>query len=129
MAFLAYLLLLLLSASAAAATDSGGQRNHSVSDYEPLFDAWCAEHGKSYATPGERAARLAAFAGNAAFVAAHNARAGNGNGGSAPSYTLALNAFADLTHDEFRAARLGGLAVGPALVGTPSSSQGPGQLR
>ncbi|KAM0881382.1 hypothetical protein ACQ4PT_032955 [Festuca glaucescens] len=111
MAFLAHLpallLLLLLSATGA------WQRSLPVSEYEPLFDAWCAEHGKSYASPGERAARLAAFADNAAFVAAHNAGGGNGNGnagGSAPSYTLALNAFADLTHDEFRAARLGGLA-------------------
>ena len=57
-------------------------------------------------------------AGLAAFVAAHNARAGanaagGGGGGAAPpSYTLALNAFADLTHEEFRAARLGRIASG-----------------
>ncbi|KAK1698115.1 hypothetical protein QYE76_014812 [Lolium multiflorum] len=126
MAFLAHLpelllllLLPLLSASAAAA----GQRSLPLSAYEPLFNSWCAEHGKSYATPGERAARLAAFADNAAFVDAHN----NGNGNAAPSYTLALNAFADLTHAEFRAARLGGLVVGPRLVGgerPPASSDG-----
>jgi hypothetical protein len=90
--------LLLLSAWAAAATTTGGD----LSAYEAQFDAWCAEHGRAYATPEERAARLAVFADNAAFVAAHNARANS----SAPSYALALNAFADLTHDEFRAARL-----------------------
>jgi len=114
------LLLLLLSASASAAATGAGQRN--LSDYEPLFEAWCAEHGKAYASPGECAARFAAFANNAAFVAAHNA--GIGNGGSPPSYTLALNAFADLTHDEFRAARLGGLAVGPRLAGARTPSAG-----
>lgn len=122
MPFVSYLLLLplLLSASAAAAAASGGGGN--LSDYEALFEAWCAERGKAYATPGERAARLAAFADNAAFVAAHNARAG---AGQSPSYTLALNAYADLTHDEFRSARLGRLAVGPedaaagALGGVP----------
>ncbi|KAM3405184.1 hypothetical protein ACQJBY_007963 [Aegilops geniculata] len=114
------LLLLLLSASAAAA--GGGEKDLSASAYEAQFEAWCAEHGKAYATPGERAARLAAFADNAAFVAAHNAAAANGAG--SPSYTLALNAFADLTHDEFRAARLGRLAVGPAPLGEPRSSGG-----
>jgi hypothetical protein len=102
------LLLLAASAAPAAAAAGGG-----LSAHEALFDAWCAEHGRAYATPEERAARLAVFADNAAFVAAHNARA-NANGGSSPSYTLALNAFADLTHEEFRAAHLGRLAVGRA---------------
>ncbi|KAL6841506.1 hypothetical protein ACP4OV_028649 [Aristida adscensionis] len=105
------LLLLLLSALAAAAAAAAGLP---VSAYEAQFEAWCAEHGKAYATPEERAARLAAFADNAAFVAAHNAAAaGGGPSSNGPSYTLALNAFADLTHEEFRAARLGRLAVGP----------------
>jgi len=107
-------LLLLLAASAAAAAAAADAVDPSA--HEALFDAWCAEHGRAYATPEERAARLAVFADNAAFVAAHNARA-NANaagGGPAPSYTLALNAFADLTHDEFRAARLGRLAAGRA---------------
>lgn len=109
-------LLLAASAAAAAATVVAGGDPPA---YEALFDAWCAEHGKAYATPEERAARLAVFADNAAFVAAHNARAGanaaGGGGGAPPSYTLALNAFADLTHDEFRAARLGRIAPGAAL--------------
>ena len=109
-------LLLLLAASAAAGAAAAAADAADPSAHEALFDAWCAEHGRAYATPEERAARLAVFADNAAFVAAHNARA-NANaagGGPAPSYTLALNAFADLTHDEFRAARLGRLAAGRA---------------
>ncbi|VAH20913.1 unnamed protein product [Triticum turgidum subsp. durum] len=119
------LLLLLLSASAVVAAAGGGEKDVSASDYEARFEAWCAEHGKAYATPGERAARLAAFAENAAFVAAHNAgAAANSGAGGSQSYTLALNAFADLTHDEFRAARLGRLAVGPVPLGEPRSSGG-----
>ena len=114
-------LLLLLAASAAAGAAAAAADAADPSAHETLFDAWCAEHGRAYATPEERAARLAVFADNAAFVAAHNARASAsananaaGGGGSAPFYTLALNAFADLTHDEFRAARLGRLAAGRA---------------
>uniref|UniRef100_A0A0D9WIE7 Granulins domain-containing protein n=1 Tax=Leersia perrieri TaxID=77586 RepID=A0A0D9WIE7_9ORYZ len=60
-AFVSYLPLLLLAAAATAA------------DYEARFEAWCAEHGRSYATPGERAARLAAFADNAAFLVSFSA--------------------------------------------------------
>lgn len=74
------LMLMTLMLSAAAAGSGGG----GVAEYEAQFEAWCAEHGRSYATPGERAARLAAFADNAAFVAAHN--------GAPASYALALNA-------------------------------------
>ncbi|KAG8068093.1 hypothetical protein GUJ93_ZPchr0005g14658 [Zizania palustris] len=119
MVFVSYLTLLLLAAAVAADGASGGG---GLAEYEAQFEAWCAEHGKSYATPGERVARLAVFADNAAFAAAHNA---GGNGASA-SYTLALNAFADLTHDEFRAARLGRLAVaGPRYVAAGSLRSAP----
>ncbi|KAI4980189.1 hypothetical protein ZWY2020_020674 [Hordeum vulgare] len=85
------LLLLLLSASAVV-----GGESLSASDHEARFEAWCAEHGKTYATPGERSVRLAAFPENAAFVAAHNNTANSGPGG--PSYTLALNACAAFPH-------------------------------
>jgi hypothetical protein len=121
-----HLLLLLLAASAAAAATAGAGAGAGTSGdpraYEALFDAWCAEHGKAYATPEERAARLAVFADNAAFVAAHNARVNAaGGGGAPPSYTLALNAFADLTHEEFRAARLGRIAAGAAALRSPAA--------
>ncbi|KAE8782075.1 papain-like cysteine proteinase [Hordeum vulgare] len=94
------LLLLLLSASVVV-----GGESVSASDHEARFEAWCVEHGKAYATLRERAARHAAFVENVAFVPAHNDSANSGLGG--PSYTLVLKAFADLTHDEFRATRLG----------------------
>jgi hypothetical protein len=67
-----HLLLLTLAALAvAAATASAGGDPPAI---EAQFDAWCAEHGKAYATPEERAARLAVFADNAAFVAARLGR-------------------------------------------------------
>ncbi|XP_072952235.1 low-temperature-induced cysteine proteinase [Typha angustifolia] len=76
------------------------------SSYSDLFESWCREHGKRYASEEEKVARFRAFEDNAAFVAEHNAAVNS-------SYTLSLNAFADLTHHEFRATRLG-LAPGIA---------------
>ncbi|WOK99396.1 hypothetical protein Cni_G08108 [Canna indica] len=72
--------------------------------YSDLFESWIAAHGKRYASEEEKLARFRAFEDNFAFVNAHNA-AGNS------SYELSLNAFADLLHHEFKAARLG-LSVG-----------------
>ncbi|KAG1368841.1 putative glucose-induced degradation protein 8-B [Cocos nucifera] len=70
------------------------------SSYSDLFESWCKEHGKRYASEEEKLARFRAFEDNRAFIIEHNAAANS-------SYTLALNAFADLTHHEFRALRLG----------------------
>ncbi|KAJ0963153.1 hypothetical protein J5N97_028275 [Dioscorea zingiberensis] len=67
--------------------------------YSDLFESWCREFNKSYASE-EKLARFRIFEDNLAFVNRHNS-AGNS------SYDLGLNAFADLTHHEFRAARLG----------------------
>ncbi|XP_020092776.1 low-temperature-induced cysteine proteinase [Ananas comosus] len=100
------LLLLLLSSSSSSSSSSSAS-------YSELFESWCEEHGKSYASEEEKLARFRAFEDNAAFVAAHNAAADG-----ASSYALALNAFADLTPDEFRAARLG-LAPGLASAAAP----------
>ena len=52
-------LLLLLAASAAAGAAAAVADAADPSAHETLFDAWCAEHGRAYATPEERAARLA----------------------------------------------------------------------
>ena len=65
-----------------------------------LFDSWCAHHNKSYASEREKLARFRAFEDNLAFIEEHNSR---GNS----SYALGLNAFADLTHGEFRSTRFG----------------------
>lgn len=74
----------------------------SISD---LFDDWCRQHGRTYASDQEKQHRLRVFEDNYAYVLQHN---GAGNS----SYTLALNAFADLTHHEFKAAYLGLSASG-----------------
>ncbi|KAJ6684824.1 hypothetical protein OIU79_015017 [Salix purpurea] len=84
--FVATLLLSLLSLS-------------SSSDISQLFETWCKEHGKTYTSQEEKSYRLKAFEDNCDFVKKHN----EGNS----SYTLSLNAFADLTHQEFKSSRLG----------------------
>ncbi|KAJ6730993.1 CYSTEINE PROTEASE FAMILY C1-RELATED [Salix viminalis] len=71
----------------------------SSSDISQLFETWCKEHGKTYTSQEEKSYRLKAFEDNCDFVKKHN----EGNS----SYTLSLNAFADLTHQEFKSSRLG----------------------
>lgn len=69
-------------------------------DTSKLFQEWCKQHGKTYPSEQEKRYRFNVFEDNYAFVAQHN-QIGNS------SYTLSLNAFADLTHHEFKATRLG----------------------
>ncbi|XP_059459849.1 zingipain-2 [Corylus avellana] len=77
----------------------------SPSHTSQLFETWCKEHGKTYSSEAERLHRIRVFEDNYNFVKQHNDM---GNS----SYTLSLNAFADLTHHEFRASRLGFSAAG-----------------
>lgn len=65
-----------------------------------IFDAWCEQHGRSFPSEEEKLYRLRVFEDNLDFVTRHN------NMGNS-SYTLSLNAFADLTHHEFKSSRLG----------------------
>ncbi|KAK2971497.1 hypothetical protein RJ640_020903 [Escallonia rubra] len=65
-----------------------------------LFEKWCKQHGKTYASDQEKLHRLRVFEDNHAYVTHHNNLADS-------SYTLSLNAFADLTHNEFKASRFG----------------------
>ncbi|XP_057468656.1 low-temperature-induced cysteine proteinase [Actinidia eriantha] len=69
-----------------------------------LFDTWCKQHKKTYSSEQEKLYRLKVFEDNYAFVTHHNTFMVNS------SYTLSLNAFADLTHHEFKASRFGRLA-------------------
>ncbi|KAL8459076.1 hypothetical protein ACS0TY_035680 [Phlomoides rotata] len=69
----------------------------SISD---LFGQWCKEYGKTYTSEQEREQRLKVFEQNYEFVVQHNTRAN-------VSYTLSLNAFADLTNHEFKAKYMG----------------------
>ncbi|KAE8675245.1 LisH and RanBPM domains containing protein isoform 1 [Hibiscus syriacus] len=72
----------------------------SPSHLSQLFESWCDQHGKTYSSEEEKSYRLRVFQDNYAFVIQHNDMANS-------SFSLALNAFADLTHHEFKASRLG----------------------
>ncbi|KAL5713370.1 cathepsin L [Ranunculus cassubicifolius] len=65
-----------------------------------LFHSWCNQHGKTYTTEQEKLYRLKVFQDNLDFINQHNSNQNS-------TYTLELNSFADLTHDEFKASRLG----------------------
>ena len=86
-----------------------------------MFDAWRAEHGKSYTSEAEEARRLAIFQANVDYINAHNARGSS-------SIVLATNQFSDLTREEFRAGYLGRLHtqdVSRATGDEPPASGGP----
>lgn len=65
-----------------------------------LFDSWCHQYGKTYSSEQEKQYRFKIFEDNYAYVTQHNTMSNS-------SYTLSLNAFADLTHHEFKAKYLG----------------------
>ncbi|KAL9312533.1 hypothetical protein ACSQ67_017985 [Phaseolus vulgaris] len=75
----------------------------SASDTSDLFERWCKEHAKTYSSEEEKRYRFHVFEDNYAFVSQHNRNANDNNS----TYTLSLNAFADLTHHEFKTSRLG----------------------
>ncbi|GKC94471.1 low-temperature-induced cysteine proteinase [Tanacetum coccineum] len=70
-----------------------------------LFHKWCTQHNKSYATQEETLYRLTVFEQNYDYIMQHNTNSNS-------TYSLSLNAFADLTHDEFKLARIRGLSIG-----------------
>lgn len=89
-----------------------------------VSQAWQVQHGRRYTAEEERV-RLGVFAANAELVRRHNDH-------SNASWTMALNEFADLSHDEFVAAFVGGYrprahkgvgaaARAPALDALPAS--------
>jgi hypothetical protein len=63
-------------------------------------EKWMAEHGRTYKDEAEKTRRLEIFRANAELIDSFNAAGKH-------SYRLATNRFADLTNDEFRAARTG----------------------
>ncbi|CAN6281345.1 unnamed protein product [Urochloa humidicola] len=63
-------------------------------------EAWMAEHGRVYKDEAEKARRLEIFGANARLIDSFNAVGKYG-------HRLATNKFADLTDEEFRAARTG----------------------
>ncbi|KAL1815758.1 hypothetical protein DCAR_0520270 [Daucus carota subsp. sativus] len=89
-----------------------------------LFEAWCISHGKTYSSQQEKLHRLKIFEENYFYITQHN----NNHIMAANSsflYTLSVdNAFADLTHQEFKASRLGLSANGLIRMNLGGSSKG-----
>lgn len=78
-------------------------------------EKWMAEHGRAYKDEAEKARRLEVFRANAELIDSFNAAGTH-------SHRLATNRFADLTVQEFRAARTG-------LRPRPAPSAGAGRFR
>lgn len=76
-----------------------------VSASPDAFAKWATSKGRSYASAEERFLRRSVFATNSAKVAAHNA-AGH-------EWKMGLNAFADLTEDEWVSRYTGGYVAPP----------------
>ena len=66
------------------------------SAHDDAFHAWKSVHGRTYATEAEHQRRSAIFQDNVRRINAHNAN-------EARTYTLAVNRFADMTPEEFKA--------------------------
>lgn len=64
-----------------------------------LFQQWKLTHGKRYESDEHELAKYNTFKTNAAYINEHNMKE--------KSFTLALNQFADMTHDEYKAMLLG----------------------
>jgi C1A family cysteine protease len=69
----------------------------SISKSSDLFENWCQRYGKTYSSDQEKLYRLKVFEDNYQYITRHDNS----------SCILSLNAFADLTHQEFKASRLG----------------------
>jgi cathepsin L len=67
------------------------------------FQTWQIKHGKTYASNGESANRFVVWKSNREFVNAHNAETSQGR----HSFSVSLNAFGDMTNEEYRRELLG----------------------
>lgn len=79
-------------------------------------EKWMAEHGRTYANEEEKARRLEVFRANAKLIDSFNSAEDS-------THRLATNRFADLTDEEFRAARTG-LRRPPAAAAGAGSGAG-----
>ncbi|XP_074273354.1 cysteine proteinase COT44-like [Silene latifolia] len=80
-------------------THINNNNNINSSSYD-LFEKWCNQYGKSYPSQQEKRYRFKIFEDNLEFINNHNSS-------GMSSYTLDINAFADLTHLEFKTFKLG----------------------
>ncbi|CAM6018569.1 unnamed protein product [Sphagnum balticum] len=66
-----------------------------------LFQSWMRKHEKSYESESDTNQRFAIFKDNLRYIHSHNMQE------PTPSYSLGLNNFADLTHEEFKTRYVG----------------------
>jgi C1A family cysteine protease len=90
--------------------------HQSNEDLTQLWSAWKVQYGRNYATSQEDANRMAIFTQNYYKVQAHNAKG--------DTFTMALNQFADLTGDEFKAT-YASCAGGVAATDCPDTTNCP----
>ncbi len=91
--------LLLIGLTAASSVLAVTSPSRTEKEYQFLFKRYIQQHNKHYHVD-EADLRFAHFKDNVEFVAAHNAKHNT-------SYKLAVNQFADMSNDEFRAKYLG----------------------
>ncbi|KAI8476710.1 MAG: hypothetical protein J3K34DRAFT_516293 [Monoraphidium minutum] len=98
-------------ASVVLSSEESGLLQLAVSDPKAAFGTWLEANSKDYGMNYiEYHHRLGVFQRNAEMIARHNAETASHKarpGGGAAGKGLALNAFADLTWEEFSASRLG----------------------
>ncbi|KAG2557617.1 hypothetical protein PVAP13_8NG213603 [Panicum virgatum] len=86
------------------------QRSTEMEDIGEAWNKWMAEHSRTYRDEAEKVSRLEAFKANLDFIARYNTAGGK-------KFSLAINGFADLTHDEFVAVHAGS-SFKPVLPGS-----------
>ncbi|TVU09633.1 hypothetical protein EJB05_43119 [Eragrostis curvula] len=106
------ILAVLVVGSICNAPRALGARELTDADTAARHETWMVEHGRTYKDEAEKARRLEIFRANAKLIDSFNAAGKH-------SYRLATNKFADLTNDEFRAARTG-LRMPEAAAGARS---------
>ncbi|CAA6672524.1 unnamed protein product [Spirodela intermedia] len=79
-----------------------------------LHEQWMVQHGRTYRDESERRRRLTIFESNVKYVESFNREGGR-------KYELEVNAFADLTEEEFQAGYLG---FRPATRSTTTTTSG-----
>ena len=105
------ILLLFVVLALSAMAGSASRADFSIISYDSqdligddaimeLYELWLAQHKKAYNGLDEKQKKFSVFKDNFLYIHQHN---NQGN----PSYKLGLNQFADLSHEEFKAAYLG----------------------
>ncbi|KAK8954793.1 Oryzain alpha chain [Platanthera zijinensis] len=75
----------------------------SEAEVREIYEGWMTRHDRNYNSLNEKDRRFEVFRDNLRYIDEHNAAADAG----VHAFRLGLNRFADLTNEEYRAARLG----------------------